>query len=552
MKKIDLPLSFALFVSTTFITFANADDIVINMNVANSTQQIQAGQATDVLRYTATIHSGPASTLTEIQNSYLGPIISVHTGDRVSVHAQNNMNSETTVHWHGLDIPEDADGHPKDAFGPGESYDYEFTVRNRAGTYWYHPHPDMMTGEQVYRGLASFFIVHDSAEEALDLPSGEFDLPLCIQDADFDGDNQFVYSGPNMMGQFGSTQLVNGQPNYNYSAATRMYRLRLINGSQSRILKLAFDDGTPMIVIGVDGGLLESPEQKPYLLMGPGERYELWADFSTKTVGDVITLKSLTFDDFAGGIGQGGEVDVMTFTIDRAEQETLALPNTLVPMGEVYDVADITGEKVWPIVWGSSNNFLLNGLTFDMFGTVENERAPGDSLELITMTNLEGNIKFAHPMHLHGRQFQIYSRSIEADGLNAYNTVKDGIVDSGWHDTFMIMPYETVQFLVRWSRHPGLFMYHCHNLPHEDMGMMRNFELSAVPCPADLTHDGMVDISDFLEVIAKWGTPFGDVTGDDVTDVADILGAIEGWGICDAGFRDLPRTPPSHRPNPKK
>ena len=512
-----------------------AEDIVLDLNSSVSSQQIFLGEPTVTWRYSASVTQGPASALSSIPNSYLGPIISVNTGDRVQVHQVNNLMGETTTHFHGLDIPEISDGHPKDAFDPGESYDYEFIVRNRAGTYWYHPHPDMMTGMQVYMGLKSFFIVSDPQEQALDLPRGEYDLPICIHDADFDQDNQFVYTGANMMGQFGNTQLVNGQPNYNYSAATRIYRLRLLNGGQSRILKLAFDDGTPIVVIGVDGGLLEAPEEYPYLLMGPGERYELWADFSDKTVGEVITLKSLLYDEFAGGIGQGGERDIMTFTIDRAEEETLILPTSLVPMGEVYDVADIQDEKYWPITF-ESGMFLLNGEMWDMTdmtATVENERAVADELELITMTNHEGNIQFAHPMHLHGRQFQIHSRTmVDPDSQESYNTLKDGIVDSGWHDTFMIMPNETVQFLIRWSRHPGLFMWHCHNLPHEDMGMMRNFLLSEPTCPSDLNYDGFVDIADLLVIIGAWGTPFGDVSGDDITDISDILGVISGWGAC--------------------
>ena len=508
-----------------------AEEIAINLSSGNSTQQVLLGAPTFTWRYTASLDQGPDSTLSLFPNSYLGPVISVNTGDSVHIHHENNLMMETTLHIHGTDLPEIADGHPKDAFDPGESYDYDFIVRNRAGTYWYHPHPDMMTGIQVYMGLKSFFIVSDPQEQALDLPRGEFDLPLCIHDADFDSNNQFVYSGANMMGQFGLTQLVNGQPNYNHSAATRMYRLRLLNGGQSRILKLAFDDGTPVVVIGVDGGLLEAPEEYPYLMMGPGERYELWADFSGKSIGDVITLQSLAYDPMAGGIGQGDAHELMTFTIDRAESETLSLPTSLVSMGEEYDVADIQGEKIWPIVWGSGQ-FLLNGETYDMLGTIENERAVCDTLEMITMTNLEGNIKFAHPMHLHGRQFQIHSRTIADESIHAYDTVKEGLVDSGWHDTFLLMPNETVQILVRWSKHPGLFMYHCHNLPHEDMGMMRNFELSAAPCPADLTRDGVIDISDFLEIISLWGTPFGDVSGDDITDVTDILIAIEGWGYC--------------------
>ena len=529
-----------LIMKTSLITLASilasgstlvAEEIVINLSSGNSTQQVLLGAPTFTWRYTASLDQGPDSTLNLFPNSYLGPVISVNTGDSVHIHHENNLMMETTTHIHGMDLPEIADGHPKDAFDPGESYDYDFIVRNRAGTYWYHPHPDMMTGIQVYMGLKSFFIVSDPQEQALDLPRGEFDLPLCIHDADFDSNNQFVYSGANMMGQFGLTQLVNGQPNYNHSAATRMYRLRLLNGGQSRILKLAFDDGTPVVVIGVDGGLLEAPEEYPYLMMGPGERYELWADFSGKSIGDVITLQSLAYDPMAGGIGQGDAHELMTFTIDRAESETLSLPTSLVSMGEEYDVADIQGEKIWPIVWGSGQ-FLLNGETYDMLGTIENERAVCDTLEMITMTNLEGNIKFAHPMHLHGRQFQIHSRTIADESIHAYDTVKEGLVDSGWHDTFLLMPNETVQILVRWSKHPGLFMYHCHNLPHEDMGMMRNFELSAAPCPADLTRDGVIDISDFLEIISLWGTPFGDVSGDDITDVTDILIAIEGWGYC--------------------
>jgi len=533
-------------------TLVSADDISINLVASNSTQQMVPGFQTNVFRYTANLVTGPPSTLTVLPNTYLGPTISVNTGDNVHVHFQNNLLVETTTHWHGLDVTEAADGHPKDAMPAGGSYDYDFIVRNRAGTYWYHPHPDMMTGEQVYKGLASFLIVSDDAEQALDLPRGEFDLPICIQDADFDSSNQLVFSGANMMGMFGNTQLINGRVDTNYSAATRIYRVRLLNGSQSRILKLAFDDGSPMVVIGVDGGLLEAPKQVPYLMMSPGERYELWVDFSAKNLSDVISLQSLAFDQLAGGIGQGDAKDIMTFTIDRSEQETLVLPTSLVPMGEIYDVADVTSEKVWPIVWGSGE-FLLNGQTFDMLGTIANERASGDALEKITMTNLEGNIKFAHPMHLHGRQFQILSRSIAAGGVNAYNTVKDGLVDDGWHDTFLIMPYETVELLIRWSKHPGLFMYHCHNLPHEDMGMMRNFELSAQTCPADLNRDGVINISDFLEIIAQWGSPFGDVTGDDRTDVADILATIADWGVCSPGFRGLPQVPlRSGRPKPSK
>ncbi len=529
-----LPLIAGLLMTATSI----ADLIEIDMTQSVSSQQILSGQATTTWRYTGSMVSGPETTLSIIPNSYLGPVINVSTGDEIKVHMQNNLAYETTTHWHGLDIPEAADGHPKDAFPPGASYDYEFIVRNRAGTYWYHPHPDMMTGEQVYRGLASFFIVSDPAEQALDLPRGEYDLPICIQDGTFNSSNQWTYS-PSMNGFIGNTTLVNGQKDFTVSAATRIYRLRVLNGSQTRILKLSFlDNSIPMVVIGVDGGLLEAPREYPYVMLGPGERVELWADFSNKEVGDSVGLRTLAFSDSAGP-SQGEFETLMNFTIDRNEEETLVLPTTLVPMGEIYNAADVVVSKTYPISF-MMMDFMLNGSLFSMLYTAPNEEAHGNDLEMVTITNTSGMMLQAHPIHFHGRQFQIYSRSVSSAGASAYETVQDGLVDDGWKDTFIIMPYETVKFLVRWSRYPGLFVYHCHNLPHEDMGMMRNFRLDEPLCPSDLNHDNVVNVADLLAVIGAYNTPFGDITGDSRTNVSDILSLIGDWGACDVGFRNLP------------
>lgn len=113
-----------------------------------------------------------------------------------------------------------------------------------------------------------------------------------------------------------------------------------------------------------------------------------------------------------------------------------------------------------------------------MNGIAPNEIAVCDSLELISVTNTNGMMPMAHPIHFHGRQFQIIDREVTAAQQANWNTVKDGYVDSGWKDTFMIMPGETVRFLVRYSMYPGMFLYHCHNLEHEDMGMMRAQRLS--------------------------------------------------------------------------
>ena len=185
-------------------------------------------------------------------------------------------------------------------------------MRNRAGTYWYHPHPHGITGPQVYSGLAGLFLVSDDEEKAAGLPTGEYDIPLVIQDRAFDNNNQLVYlSGQRMeqmTGFLGDWILVNGQPDFILPVATHAYRLRLLNGSNSRIYRLAWQDGSPLTVIGTDGGLLEKPVYRRYVMLGPGERLELWADFSKYPVGSETALVSLPFDAgaLAGGRRGGG------------------------------------------------------------------------------------------------------------------------------------------------------------------------------------------------------------------------------------------------------
>jgi len=181
----------------------------------------------------------------------------------------------------------------RNALQPGQAYVVEFEVIDRAGPYWFHPHPHGQTAHQVYMGLAGLFIVGDEEEAAVGLPTGEFDVPLVVQDRAFDADNQFVYptastgmmnhsmsgmadaSTPGsggmmggdgmqmMMGVLGSQMLVNGKADFSLPVATRAYTLRLWNGSNARIYKLRWSTGEPIVVIGSDGGLLDKPVTPP-------------------------------------------------------------------------------------------------------------------------------------------------------------------------------------------------------------------------------------------------------------------------------------------------
>ena len=284
-------------------------DLDIALKATPAEVPILPGNPTDVWHYQGHVIKGSRASLINLERSYLGPIIRTRTGQKVRIRFTNDIADKSIVHWHGLHVPADMDGHPRLVIPRGETYVYEFEVRNRAGTYWYHPHPHGMTGPQVYGGLAGLFLVSDDEEKAAGLPAGEYDIPLVIQDRAFDNRNQLIYlSGhrmEQMTGFLGDWILVNGHPDFILPVATRAYRLRLLNGSNSRIYKLAWQDGSPLTVIGTDGGLLETPAQRDYVMLGPAERIELWVDFSRYPVDSETALISLPFE---GGMLGGGRM----------------------------------------------------------------------------------------------------------------------------------------------------------------------------------------------------------------------------------------------------
>ncbi|MFZ4573734.1 MAG: multicopper oxidase family protein [Phycisphaerales bacterium] len=456
--------------------------VEIDMPMRVASIPYNAGDPTTVWRFEPTLLKGPAGSVTNLPNNYLGPIIRVKQGQRVRINVRNELPEESVVHWHGLDVPEAMDGHPRDAFLPGQSYLYEFEVQNRAGTYWFHPHPDMRTGFQVMKGLTGMFIVEDCIEDALDLPRGSYDKPLIIQDRTFNAANQFAYTPMTNSGFLGNTIFVNGQPNAAWSVANCVYRFRVLNGCNARTCKLAFSDGTPMTAIAVDGGLLPAPVTKPYIMLSPGERVDLWVDLRGKSVGSQLKLQSLAWTP-GGPAGSsiyphGAAFDVLTLNVAHAFDYPITLPTTLAPFTP-YNLADAvnpTAPRVIAINF-AMGMFMMNNRMFEMENVATDEIFRLGDLYLLEFTNFTGNPQMPHPMHLHGPQFQIISRSVNAAGLNNYNTVRDGLIDGGWKDTFLLMPGETVRVLVKRDKHPGLFVYHCHILEHEDMAMMRNFRV---------------------------------------------------------------------------
>ena len=232
-------------------------DVEIRLTEEAIKLPIFAGPKTNVWKVRGEVLKGDSSVITNDDNSYLAPTIRLSKGQKVRIYLQNNLPANSILHWHGLHVPSKMDGNPMYAIGAGESFVYEFEVLNRAGTYWYHAHTHGVTAKQIYSGLAGLFIVRDAEEQALDLPRGQFDVPIVIQDRSFDSQNQLQYTShmmQKMQGFLGDQIMINGRPDFTLSVATRAYRLRLLNGSNSRIYKLAWDDGTPIKVIATDGG----------------------------------------------------------------------------------------------------------------------------------------------------------------------------------------------------------------------------------------------------------------------------------------------------------
>jgi FtsP/CotA-like multicopper oxidase with cupredoxin domain len=455
---------------------------------------ILKGAATKVLHYQATLIKGPKDTVVDIPHSYLGSMIRLQKGQKVRINFHNALSQSSVVHWHGLHVPQVMDGHPQYAIESGETLVYEFEVMNRANMNMYHPHPHGATAKQVYFGLAGAVIVNDDEEAALDLPSGEYEIPLVIQDKQFDSDNQLVYS-PNrhqrMTGVTGDNILVNGQANFHLEVESRAYRLRVMNGSTSRIYKLAWDDGMPMTIIGVDGGLLEQPEVKPYVMLAPGERLDVWADFSAHNEGSQLTLKSLAFSGvmpkMAMGMNRsslavGSEYPICTIKVTRKVSESHKLPTKLAKIHRYGIHETANPNNPLPIsISESPMSMLLNGRAYEFNHPLPSERVKMGSIVLLEIFHAQSNMGMGgmnmtmpHPIHLHGQQFEIMSRSISGD-TSDYDTVREGFIDSGLKDTVLVMPMERIKMIKPFQDFKGLYLYHCHNLEHEDMGMMREF-----------------------------------------------------------------------------
>ena len=450
-----------------------------------------------------------------VGKSFQNPILRIERGARFTANLDNALAEPTIIHWHGLHTPAAMDGHPVNTIAPGGRYDYDFTVRNRGGTYWYHTHAHELTAKQAYNGLASFFLVDDDDQrklaKALDLQLGVTDLPVVIQDKQFDSQGKLQYQ-PNaqesMMGWLGDIILANLTPNAVHTVTPRTYRLRLLNGSNARIYRLAFVTGkTPLnfAVIGTDGGLIERPEIVTEAFLAPGERLDVLFDAGQAQPGTDIFLKSLTFDPMenegpAGGMsgmagmagmgnGQvmgnmsssrlpmGLEFNVLKLVVTAGEHVVTNLPVTLSQVNAI-NIDRATERKIELSM--AHMRFLINGLTFRMDEIAFDVKR--GAVEIWHISNPA--LGMPHPMHMHGFSFQVIERLNSPPQVSSTARFGKGrtVSDLGWKDTVLVWPGETVRIAIDFAHDfPGsqTYLFHCHNLEHEDAGMMINFRVQA-------------------------------------------------------------------------
>jgi FtsP/CotA-like multicopper oxidase with cupredoxin domain len=392
-----------------------------------------------------------------------GPTLEVREGDRVIVRFRNELPDSTTVHWHGIHLPFDADGSPFHLVPPGGRRTYEFTVQSgTAGTYWYHPHPHHHTGQQVARGLYGGIIVRADDDP---LPASLTERLLILSDNRFLADGSLDLPDPHSQrgrldfenGREGGVLFVNGEimPTLTIRSG-EVQRWRVINASAGRFYRLHLP-GHALLHVGSDGGLFERPVEVDEILLATAERVEILVR-GTGAPGTRAVLQSLPYDRY---VPQTRPADWNTtrelLSVHYTAEEPLpaaSLPAVLRPVPPL-DPAHATATRVMVMTQG-----FINGQIMDM-ERVDVSAALG-ATEIWEVENLVG---MDHPFHLHGFQFQVLDR--------------DGVPEPfrSWKDTVNVPKHQTVRFIVRYDNYPGKWMFHCHILDHEDHGMMGVLEV---------------------------------------------------------------------------
>ncbi len=408
---------------------------------------------------------------------YLGPTLRARRGEQVRVRVRNQLEEASTVHWHGMHLPASMDGGPHQMVDSGGTWTPEWKVDQAAATLWYHPHPHGATESHVRKGLAGMFLIDDDASSALPLPHdyGVNDLPLIVQDVKFSGDR--FATGRGMfadVGFLGDRTMVNGTLAPFREVGDELVRLRLLNASTARVYNFGFSDDRAFALIGTDGGLLEQPAEMNSVQLSPGERAEIVVRMRA---GERVQLRSANAGmglDFWSRRFSGGDdrFDILELRAATTLRPSPPLPTALVS-ARLPEASESVRERTFTLEFGKING---QAMAMDRIDATVTR----GTVETWVVRNEDG---MPHNFHVHDVQFAV----------TEYGGKAPPAALRGPKDTIFLPPGGSATLALRFDgpADPSTpYMFHCHLLWHEDLGMMGQFVVvdpgqeAAPPAPA--------------------------------------------------------------------
>jgi FtsP/CotA-like multicopper oxidase with cupredoxin domain len=449
------------------------------------------------------------------------PILYARRGESFDALIENALPQPTTVHFHGLTLPQAQDGAGFDPIAPGERKRVRFEVQNRSGLYWFHPHPHGFTAEQVYAGLAGLLVVTDDEDQALDaalaLAPGNR-LALAIADVRVENGviRPYAPGAPDCLhGWLGNQSLVNGRLDAGWAVAPGWVRLQILNACNARGLLLGFQDRAagkesllPFQLLGTDGGLLAAPRELDRVFLYGGERVDIALDVSGRRA---LQAVSLEFDprhhaqsvapghrhpareryaplsaeavcenasELRDGPADGAQIALFSLRVEGASVRTPPLPARLSALAEAAPAPDTPTRRI-RLDLDERTGFLIDQTPYAIDETgFSMTRGAREVWEI-----KNSPISMPHAMHVHGFGFRVLRRQGTFGAARRLATETGGrfATDLGVKDTVLAWPNETLWLALDFTlprdaafAGPQRYMFHCHNLEHEDGMMMRN------------------------------------------------------------------------------
>ncbi|KAI7163252.1 Cupredoxin [Hortaea werneckii] len=401
-----------------------------------------------------------------------GPSFYIKKDTETIIRYLNNGEESSAVHLHGSYTHSAWDGWAADEMEVGQWKDYYYPNTESARPMWYHDHAEGHTSTNAYFGQAGVYIIYDPEEDKLGLPSGDYDIPLALSDKTYQSNGDLASPGGNPINFFGDTIHVNEQPWPYLSVEPRKYRLRFFDMSISRPYDLYFQDPDgnwiDFEVIASDSGLFGGPVKTNDVVISMGERYEVVFDFSG-FAGKNITLKNNMQQN---QISEFDNTDkVMRFVVGEEvsdDSNNGQVPSTLNDNIQ-WPAQKDTVDHSFNFQMGGDDTWTINGVSFNDVNNRILARPPQGSVQLWELRHTGG--PGVHPVHIHLVNLQVVSRTGGSRGLLPYEA-------AGLKDVVLLEPGETVRVLAFFGPWNGVYMFHCHNLVHEDHTMLDAFNVT--------------------------------------------------------------------------